>query len=327
MRSTIAMASLVLTGALVCLPVVLGAGTMVPVFIASWGCKGLDRSDGVATDAQGFVYVADRYNGRIFKFDREGRQVAAWGSYGSGPGQLAEPYGITVAGNEVFVAEQGNERIQVFDLNGTHLRTWGSRGSAPGQFETPAYISVHDGEVYVTDYHNHRVQVFSTDGTFRRQWGSPGYAPGQFAGPLGIVATEGGVYVVEFSDRVQKFTLAGQYVLEWPLSGGTEPRPRGMAIDRDGRLFICKPFTHRIQIYSTAGAYLGEFGSSGTGPGQFEKPADVAIDREGNLYVADLRTGYCAVRDMHCSVQKFALDAPTVVRKTTWGALKARYRE
>jgi DNA-binding beta-propeller fold protein YncE len=39
--------------------------------------------------------------------------------------------------------------------------------------------------------------------------------------------------------------------------------------------------------FSSTGAFLGQFGSGGTGPGQFRGPEGVAFDATGNMWVAD----------------------------------------
>ena len=43
----------------------------------------------------------------------------------------------------------------------------------------------------------------------------------------------------------------------------------------------------RVVRLSPDGAYLGEWGAPGTGPGQFHFPHSVAVDSQGRVYVAD----------------------------------------
>lgn len=71
--------------------------------------------DGLAADAYGNVYVADRGNHRIQKFTSDGAFVARFGSYGTGAGQLNGPSGLEVdAAGNVYVADCLNNRIEVF---------------------------------------------------------------------------------------------------------------------------------------------------------------------------------------------------------------------
>ena len=42
---------------------------------------------------------------------------------------------------------------------------------------------------------------------------------------------------------------------------------------------------HRIQKFSSSGAYLTQWGSQGSGAGQFSYPYGIAVDGSGNVYV------------------------------------------
>jgi phage tail-like protein len=72
--------------------------------------------------------------------------------------------------------------------------------------------------------------------------------------------------------------------------------PRGLAISEDNDLLVADTGNHRIQIFSLKGLALraiwgavDQYGkpAKGSGEGQFNQPADVAIDSQGNVYVAD----------------------------------------
>jgi len=44
---------------------------------------------------------------------------------------------------------------------------------------------------------------------------------------------------------------------------------------------------HRIQIFKKNGDFIISFGKRGAGPGEFERPTDVAVDNQGNVFVVD----------------------------------------
>src|SRR4051812_8175135 len=105
--------------------------------VAAWGTFGSGTSPGgppqfngprdVAVDADGNVYVADKYNNRIQKLDPDGNVLAAWGSRGSGgsPGsapkfEFANSVAVDSLGY-VYVADGLNARIQKLDADGTVL--------------------------------------------------------------------------------------------------------------------------------------------------------------------------------------------------------------
>lgn len=121
-----------------------------------------NRPEGLATDRQDRLYVADSCNHRVQVFSPKGEFLRAYGEAGSGPGQLSYPYDIQVdpAGRQ-YVCEFGNSRVQIFDPDGKPLETLGGPGAAPGQFSNPWSIALDSaGNLYVADSQNHRVQKF-----------------------------------------------------------------------------------------------------------------------------------------------------------------------
>jgi sugar lactone lactonase YvrE len=84
----------------------------------------------VITDAAGNIYVTEGHSSganahaKISKFDRTGKFLKAWGSYGTAPGQFDQPHGLAWdSQGRLFVADRGNNRIQIYDREGTLLDT------------------------------------------------------------------------------------------------------------------------------------------------------------------------------------------------------------
>jgi DNA-binding beta-propeller fold protein YncE len=128
----------------------------------------------MAVDGAGNVYVADRNNHRIQKFNSAGTFLVEWGGIGFGDGQFIFPEGVAVdsAGN-VYVTSQFTNVVQKFTSSGSFLAKWGSSGSGDGQFSSPSDVAVDAaGNVYVTDRDNHRIQKF--DSTAAHRTSSPG---------------------------------------------------------------------------------------------------------------------------------------------------------
>ena len=84
----------------------------------------------VAFGRNGEIYVADGYgNSRVVKFDRTGKFIKAWGTYGTGPGEFNLPHSIAVdARGRVYVGDRENRRIQIFDDDGQFLTPVDRRG-------------------------------------------------------------------------------------------------------------------------------------------------------------------------------------------------------
>ena len=146
----------------------------IGAFQGTWGAVGeapgqFANASGIATDAQGNVYVADSSNNRIQKFDGAGNLLATWGVPGTGDGEFKGPADVAVDGaGNVYVADQANNRVQRFDSAGAFRSRLGANGgdgtpgAGPGEFDGPGSIAVDAaGYIYVLDDFNSRVQKFA----------------------------------------------------------------------------------------------------------------------------------------------------------------------
>lgn len=125
----------------------------------------------VAVDEMGMIFVSDKNNHRIQKFDSEGNFVLEFGSLGSLEGELNAPKGITYSylrRLEILVADSGNDRIQIFDQYGNFVKAFGSSGTGQGQLQAPSNISEDRtfGQLLVADQANNRVQIFDEEGQY-----------------------------------------------------------------------------------------------------------------------------------------------------------------
>ena len=135
-------------------------------------------------DASNNVYVTNKAEDKIQKFDASGAFLLAWGGHGSGNGQLIDPAAIAVAPSGlVYVTDTGNNRIEVFDQSGVYQMQWGSFGTNASlkQMDTPSGIAIDaGGSVYVADLNNHRIEKFGAAGAYVNTWGLYGTGDGQF---------------------------------------------------------------------------------------------------------------------------------------------------
>jgi formylglycine-generating enzyme required for sulfatase activity len=186
---------------------------------------------GVAVDASGNVYVADRSNHRIRKISSSGNvtTLAGSGSPGFADGQGGAaifnfPRGVAVdADGNVYVSDRDNQRIRKISLSGnvTTLAGSGTAGFANGQgamasFNSPREVAVDSsGNVYVAEGNNHRIRKITPSGNVTTLAGSgvSGYSDGQgaaasFASPQGVaVDAIGNAYVADTgNNRIRKIT-------------------------------------------------------------------------------------------------------------------------
>jgi DNA-binding beta-propeller fold protein YncE len=269
--------------------VLTGQGTTWQVVATAGG-----EVSGLALDGHGHLYAVEDGRSRIVEFSVQGSMVREWGVEGSAFGQLNQPVRVTLdtQGN-LYVTDTGNNRIQKFSPTGQPLAKWGIGGAAAGEFNFPIGITLDArGNMYIGDVRNYRVQILSPTGTPVTSWGSHGPAPGQFDGYPGDVAldSKGNVYVIEAygSNRVHEFSPAGSFIARWGGTG-SEPgkfnEPRGLAIDRQGDIFVGDTGNNRVQELSPTGQFIARWQGPSTAP--LPEPAYITIDDKGNLYVSD----------------------------------------
>jgi hypothetical protein len=65
----------------------------------------------------GHILVSEYGNHRVQKLDRDGKMVASWGTVGRSPGELIEPWSVSLdSQSRVYVVDYGNNRVQRFRI-------------------------------------------------------------------------------------------------------------------------------------------------------------------------------------------------------------------
>jgi DNA-binding beta-propeller fold protein YncE len=117
---------------------------------------------------------------------------------------------------------------------------------------------------------------------------------------------EGHVWIVDdWASQVFKFTNDGSELVmtlgEREVYADDQDhfaRPTDMAFLPDGNFFVSDGYVNsRIVKFNEDGERLLEWGSSGTGPGQFALVHSVKVDANRHVYVADRRNGRIQVFD------------------------------
>lgn len=284
-------------------------------FLTQWGSQGSGdgqffnapyRRMGVAVDPQGQVYIIDNGNNRVQKFDSQGGFLLKWGSLGGGEGQFEQfisCYSVTVdkQGN-VYILDSIKNLVQKFDNQGHFLVKWGKWGSSDGQFSFPTDIATDlQGNVYITDYQANRVQKFDNQGRFLLKWGIGGSGDGQFKNPGALAVDQQGNVFVADQKGVQKFDSQGLFKTRLPIAGGP------IAVDQIGNIYVVQYLF--VEKYDSEGRFVMKWGGAGQGDGQFDFPLDIAVDRQGQVYISDTRNS---------RVQKFDSKGQFL---TKWGSL------
>ena len=250
-----------------------------------------DRPVGVKLDRQGNLFVADLYNHMI-------RQVATVGTnrvvttiaglaavHGSADGTNSDarfwsPRGLAVDNsNRVYVADSANFTIRGITPFGTNWVTSTLAGDAlnfgfvdgvgaQALFDTPFGIAVDSGgTLFVTDWGNHAIRQITPVGT--------NWVTETIAGFTGTMGTNDG----SGSEAMFNF-------------------PAGIDIDHAHNLYLTDQYNHTIRkmtpggidwtVSTVGGAPLQPGSADGIGDAaRFNKPWGVAVDRDGNLFIAD----------------------------------------
>ncbi|MCX7680782.1 MAG: NHL repeat-containing protein [Anaerolineae bacterium] len=238
----------------------------------------------VAVDEEGNLYVADSANRRVRKIAPDGTvtTVAGSGQAGSADGPALEatfgvPTGVALAPSGVlYIADSVAEdphplRLRLLTLDGMVTTLAGSLeagykdGSGTGaRFRSPAGIAVDaQGNIYVADTNNHRIRRVSPTGEVTTLAGSPN--PGYVAGYADGSAAEA---------RFQ--------------------HPRSVAVDAQGNVYVADAGNNCIRKITPDGQVTTFAGSREPGyvdgkgtEARFNSPSGIAVDAQGNVYVAD----------------------------------------
>jgi DNA-binding beta-propeller fold protein YncE len=211
---------------------------------------------------------------------------------------FTEVAGVAVDSRDrVYVFTRGEHPVIVFDKEGKFLDAWGE-----GQFQRPhgAYMTAKD-ELYLVDDKAHTVHQFELDGTpVRKLGGGPpsdtGYEPGvspvaRAAGPFNwvtnvAIAPDGSLYAADGygNARVHHFSAAGELLHSWGEQGGDYGEfnlPHGIAVDRQGRVYVCDRENSRIQIFSGEGEFIELWD-------WVNRPTDIFIDDQEVIHIAEI---------------------------------------
>ncbi len=234
------------------------------------------------------LYVTDTTTNQIKYYDCATLTYQGlWGGTGTANGQFNNPRGIATDGTYVYVVDVNNNRLQKFTLTGTYVTKW--------------TLSANCAGVAITN--TNQLLVSDEDGTVRR-YNTTGTLIDSFsqAGATATATLGTTVWVVSYAnDTLHKwnFTTTSTTPAVAPINGAFN-LPESLAIkSSSGRIYVADTGNHRVQYFTSAGAYEGKFGSSaisadtgaivaGVANGEFNAPSAIAVNEStGDVYVVD----------------------------------------
>src|SRR5438445_1513750 len=237
---------------------------------------GLVAPTGVGVDAIGRIYLIDREDDTVRRFDpccASFDRLPCVGGVGDEPRRLSDPHGLAVSKDGyVYIADTGNRRVQVFSPKGLALLgVWGPidgngrpAAASPAPAADPAMCP--PGRTFPT-------------GTWE---------------PWGVALDRnGGAYVTDRANGlVHKFDRFGCW--RWARDGSAADNPAlanptHIAIDRCGRLYVVQDGLPDVVIFDRDATYLGRAEPAERLRDRF-RPGPLVASPDGDLYVVDQAT-------------------------------------
>ena len=212
----------------------------------------------IAVNATGYIYATNPHEDYVEIYDPYGNRVSTLNHplvAGLKTG-FDDAQGIAINGTGyIYVTDTAHQSIHIFDPQNQHVSYFGTHGSSssdPGKFARPTAVETNStGYVFVVDSFNNRVQILGPSGNYLDHFGGDG--PG----------------------RLGKGSGDGQF-----------SKPRDLALNSTGYIYVADSGNNRVQIFDPSGNYVGQFNSAGDD--SFETLRSIVIDSDDNVYVADI---------------------------------------
>ena len=241
-------------------PAVLEVDAESGALINAWGANTFLVPHGITVDGSNNVFLTDVGLQQVFEFSHDGKLLLALGEprVGGWDGtHFNQPTDIAIRPDGTFYVSDGyvNSRVAIFDRSGKELREWGRKGSGAGEFSNPHGLTFVPGssDVLVADRENSRLQLFDANGAFKRQW--TGAKDAVTTGRVFAVAADG----------------AGNYYVAIRRADYDTQHTGVVKLDRDWKI-------------------VASVGFDQPGDPVFNAVHDLALGRDGSIYVAETRT-------------------------------------
>jgi sugar lactone lactonase YvrE len=206
---------------------------------------------------------------------------------------MGEPHGLAVdSKGRLYVADAKVSAI--FIINTENRDTEMIENGRDASFSLITGLAIDDDDrLFVTDSGARRILVFSpqhkVEAIIREGLVDPaGMAidtENRFLYVADVALDQVLVYDADSFKLLRRIGTGGKdHTLTTP---GDFAKPTGVAVDKDGNLYVADTLNARIEIFDADGGFIRTFGKRGDGPGYFAMPKGVAIDCDGHIWVTD----------------------------------------
>lgn len=205
--------------------------------------------------------------------------------------QLVRPYGIvTDSRGRIIVSDPGALGVHIFGFEKKEYRFLG--GSKQQALQSPIGVAIDARDnIYVADSVLGKIFVFGPDGKFVRYIGDI-RGEGYFKRPTGLAIdkAEARLYVTDtLRHKIYVTTLEGTVLGSIGGRGDAAGQfnfPTEVFVQGE-ELLVVDAMNFRVQILDHKGNPRGHFGTAGDAVGSIFRPKGLSLDSNGNIFVVD----------------------------------------
>ncbi len=264
----------------------------IPDYQLEWSGVGAGAK-GLAVDSNNNVYVSSPSDSSVKKFDENGNLLAEWFNF-------TDPQGISVSpDNYVYIADADSCSVKKYDAGGVLISELPRYGGGYESLSSVQDVAVDDqGVVYVSSFNiwfdGQGIVFGSKIFKFTPDWGFIGeVVPGINSIITSLdIDSQGNIYLTT-TDGIRKYDSDGTFLMDiGTVSGGngTGEFSRGshdVHISDNGLLYATDGNeNNRIQVFNLNGEYQYEWGTTGSGNGEFLDPSRISVTSRG-VFILD----------------------------------------
>lgn len=239
------------------------------------GLFSFNKAFGIAAYKNTLLVTDTRYKGyAVLNFETGDLKFVSQDSSNRHSKMLA-PFGITVdkSGNR-YIADLNAHRVLMFSADDRYIKSFDFDKTN----SSPTGILANGSKLYVTQLKQGRIDVLDINSGKLLQSISDG---AQLAWPSDIGQFNNDLYVIDMLRyQVVHLSPKGEFIRAFGKAGdstGNLARPKGIALDDQGRLLVVDAAFENFQIFRNDGQLLGFVSKGGGAPENLYLPAGICI--------------------------------------------------